>query len=212
MFGIDVANSGFFRAMVRSPEFAKVSFLVHERVPPEELRSRFMDDGGGISGEIESAGLFNTSVVQAAGTLLRGTANLSDLAWLRRETAGDRGYSLVGLIHCVAPPALRQEIANTTIAPTQPWDALICTSPAVRDVAHEIFAEWTDYIAGRFEGNRQLRPTPLLPLIPLGVDCERIAAAADRPATRAKIRAELEVSAEDVLVLWVGRLSFFEKA
>ncbi|MCR5876501.1 glycosyltransferase family 4 protein [Phenylobacterium sp. J426] len=41
---------------------------------------------------------------------------------------------------------------------------------------------------------------------------DRFAAIADRPAARAAKRAELGLSEADVLVLWVGRLSFFEKA
>jgi len=48
--------------------------------------------------------------------------------------------------------------------------------------------------------------------VPLGVDAARFAGVADRPQSRAKIRAELGLADEDVLVLWVGRLSFFEKA
>ncbi|MEQ9334069.1 glycosyltransferase family 4 protein [Thalassobaculum sp.] len=59
-------------------------------------------------------------------------------------------------------------------------------------------------------GNRQHRPH--LPLVPLGVDGARLAALADRPAVRAALREELGIGPDDVLVLWVGRLSFFEKA
>jgi hypothetical protein len=39
-----------------------------------------------------------------------------------------------------------------------------------------------------------------------------MAALADRPEARARVRAQLGLDAEDILVLWVGRLSFFEKA
>jgi hypothetical protein len=48
--------------------------------------------------------------------------------------------------------------------------------------------------------------------VPLGVDLPAIAAAADDGEARASIRAEFGLADEDVLVLWVGRLSFFEKA
>jgi glycosyltransferase involved in cell wall biosynthesis len=211
MFGIDVANLGFFRALAQSSDFSELWFLLHGRVTPEELKARFLHETE-VSGQIHTTGLFNATAIRTAGTLLRGTANLSDLAWLRRERSGDTAYSLVGLIHCVAPPALRQEIANAATAPTQPWDALICTSPAVRDVVSEMFAQWSDYLAMRFAGNRKLRPVPLLPLIPLGVECDRIAAAAARPEARSQLRAQLALSSDDILVLWVGRLSFFEKA
>jgi glycosyltransferase involved in cell wall biosynthesis len=211
MFGIDVANLGFFRALAQSPEFSELWFLLHGKVSPDELKARFLQEAEPF-GRIHTTGLFNATAIQSAGTLLRGTANLSNLAWLRRERSGDNAYSLVGLIHCIAPPALRQEIADAAVAPTQPWDALICTSPAVRDVVNEMYAQWSDYLAMRFAGNRKLRPVPQLPLIPLGVECDRIAAAAARPEARLRLRAELGLSPDDILVLWVGRLSFFEKA
>jgi glycosyltransferase involved in cell wall biosynthesis len=211
MFGVDVANLGFFRALAESPEFSELWFLLHRIVSPTELEQRFLPRTR-VSGELRLTGLFDTAAICRAGTLLRGTGNLSDLAWLRRETAGDQAYSLVGLIHCIAPPALRQQIAECAIAPIQPWDALICTSPAVQQVVRDMLAGWSDYLGTRLGGNRTPRPAPLLPLIPLGVDCQRIAAAAERPKVRSELRARLGVSSDEILVLWVGRMSFFEKA
>jgi hypothetical protein len=55
-------------------------------------------------------------------------------------------------------------------------------------------------------------PQPQLPVVPLGVDGQALAALADRPEARARMRAELGLAEADLLVLWVGRLSFFEKA
>src|ERR1700742_738326 len=55
-------------------------------------------------------------------------------------------------------------------------------------------------------------PQPQLPVVPLGVDGAALAARADRPEARARLRAELGLAEDDVLVLWVGRLSYFEKA
>jgi hypothetical protein len=48
--------------------------------------------------------------------------------------------------------------------------------------------------------------------VPLGVDGPAFARLADRPQVRARRRAALGLTDDDVLVLWVGRLSFFEKA
>ena len=46
----------------------------------------------------------------------------------------------------------------------------------------------------------------------LGVDGKAFAELADRPDARAAMRAELGAAPDDIVVLWVGRLSFFEKA
>ena len=33
------------------------------------------------------------------------------------------------MIHTLAPPKVRELIGEVLVAPVQPWDALICTSP-----------------------------------------------------------------------------------
>jgi glycosyltransferase involved in cell wall biosynthesis len=91
-----------------------------------------------------------------------------------------------------------------------PWDALICTSPSVRDALTAMFAEWGEHLAERTGGRPP--PRPSLPMIPLGIDAERFALQADRPEARARARRSVGVAQEDVLVFWVGRLSFYEKA
>ncbi len=107
---------------------------------------------------------------------------------------------------------LRHErhLAQHAIAPIYPWDALICTSPAVQDPLGGMFDQWTDYLAERCGGTPP--PRPRLPLIPLGVDGAAFAAVADRTEARAGLRAELGVGEDEILVIWVGRLSYFEKA
>jgi hypothetical protein len=73
-----------------------------------------------------------------------------------------------------------------------------------------MFEGWGDHLAERTGGTPP--PRPALPIVPLGVDAARLAALADRPDARARLRAELGLEPDDVLVAWVGRLSFFEKA
>ena len=73
-----------------------------------------------------------------------------------------------------------------------------------------MFDAWGDFLAERTGGGQPPRPT--LPVVPLGVDGAGFAALADRPDARAKVRAQLGLQDDEVLVLWVGRLSFYEKA
>lgn len=77
--------------------------------------------------------------------MLRGQPYLSELAWLRRSAGpdpsrADAAYSLAGLIHTIAPPAIREQMAAAALAPVQPWDAFICTSPAVQAAMEQLLS------------------------------------------------------------------------
>ena len=209
VFGKDVANFELFRAMIQHGGLDQVDFLTHAAVQAEDLKRNLVGDAP-CTTRVTTSSIMAQQVAADAGSLLRGGSKLEDLAWQRRRSVGDQAFSLMGLVHTIAPPAMRQEIAMGSVAPTHCWDALICTSPAVQSALTAMFDEWGDYLGDRFGGAG--RPRPQLPLIPLGVDGTSLAAAADRPGMRETTRKSLGVTEDDVLVIWVGRLSFFEKA
>ena len=155
------------------------------------------------------APLAQSDAPACAGTLLRGQPYLSELAWERAHFHNHQAYSLVGMIHTLAPPKVRQLIGEVLIAPVQPWDALICTSPAVRDCLTGLLDRWYDHLSKRFGGNHHVRP--LLPLLPLGVDQQHLLEQRSDYASRSFLRRHLRLEEVDVLVLWIGRF-FFEKA
>jgi glycosyltransferase involved in cell wall biosynthesis len=208
VFGKDVANFQLFQALARHGGLDQVDFLAHAPISADHLRDALVG-AAPCPTRISSSVIFDQAVAVEAGALLRGSARLEELAWQRRRAVGDRAYSLMGLIHTIAPPAIRQEIGAAGIAPIHPWDALICTSPSVQSAMRAMFDEWSDYLADRFGGAK--RPQPMLPLIPLGVDGDALAAAATDEGRRSA-RQELGVDEDDIVLLWVGRLSFFEKA
>jgi glycosyltransferase involved in cell wall biosynthesis len=207
-FGMDVANFELFRALAVHGGYEHLDVLAHVHIEPEDLAA--LADGAATPPSMGAGGVLDQAIAARSGVLLRGQPDLAELAWLRRRTVGDRAYSLIGLIHTLAPPATRQTIAMSSLAPVHPWDALICTSPAVREATQRLFDDWCDHVSERFGGTA--RPTPRLALIPLGVNAAALASRTDRPGARDKARAELELGDADILVLWVGRLSFFEKA
>jgi len=210
VFGKDVANLELFRAMVQHGGHDQVDFLTHAAVPGDVLKKSLVGDAP-CATRVTTSSILAQRVAAEAGVLLRGSPKLEEPAWQRRRAVGDRAYSLIGLIHTIAPPMMRQDIAMASIAPTQPWDALVCTSPSVQQAMEAMFDEWGEYLGERFgDGKRVVRPQ--LPLIPLGVDGPALSAIADRPDVRSTVRAELKIGDDDILVLWVGRLSFFEKA
>lgn len=208
-FGKDVANLQLWQALARHAGYARLDILTGQRGDASALvRGLLAEAPRGT--EIVTERVDISRAPAQAGVLLRGQPDLADLAWARRRRTSDRAYSLVGLVHTLAPPAMRQIIASCSTAPMFEWDALICTSPSVRDDLEAMFAGWGAHLAERTGGRPP--PRPALPVIPLGVDAAAFAALADRPAARAQVRAELGLGENDILVLWVGRLSYYEKA
>ena len=206
-FGKDIANAALFRALAKFGGFEEIAVLNRVGLTPEELA---------LAGDspnplrVISSPLYDLSSPVRHGTLLRGQPYLSDLSWLRRGHGFDTAFSLVGLIHTIAPPFVRQDIASCAFAATHPWDALVCTSPAVQFAMEQMFAAQADHFSSRLGSTRL--PRPQLPLIPLAVDTDRLARDGADSNSRASLRARLSIDEEDVLVLWVGRLSFYEKA
>jgi D-inositol-3-phosphate glycosyltransferase len=208
-FGKDVANLELFRALARHGGFEEVQVL---SLRPREGGDLALDMLGAAATDtrLSEGVILNQAIPAQSGALLRGQPELYELAWLRRRTQGDRAFSLLGLVHTIAPPAMRQVIGMASVGPVQPWDAVICTSPAVRDNLDRMFADWGEHLAERTGGSAP--PRPQLPVLPLGVDAASFARMADRPQVRRTARERLGLADADVLVLWVGRLSYFEKA
>lgn len=209
VFGMQVANVELFQALARHGGLDRLDVLTHVEVTGDQIREGLLGPEGGTT-DIQAALVLNQVRARDAGAVLRGGPKIDELAWVRRSIVGETAYSLIGLIHTIAPPAMRQEIAMASIGPVQPWDAVICTSPSIQSAMVQMFEEWEAYLADRFGGRAP--PRPQLPLLPLGVYGEVFARAADRPDVRKTRRAALEVADGDIVVLWVGRLSFFEKA
>lgn len=206
-FGRTIANRGLYRALARHGGFEPMAFVTHEQVEA----AAGLEQLGFTTAEAQRVSWRRWGLTPCpAEAILNGDPDLDLLAWERRRAVGDAGYSLLGLIHTLAPPVTRVKIASASVAPIQPWDALICTSPSVQRATADLFDGWEAHLAERTGGAAP--PRPMLPLVPLGVDVEAQAAKADRPDARAAVRAAYGLGEDDVLVLWVGRLSFFEKA
>ena len=206
-FGKDMANAALFRELVNYGDFSEVAVLNQLGLDPDQLQSALASKK---SVSLKSAPLTDTSWPARYGSLLRGQPYLSELSWLRRNAGLDQAYSLVGLIHTIAPPAVRERIAASAMAPTHSWDALVCTSPAVRQAMQDMFDAQADHYADRLGATRA--PRPQLPLIPLAVETERLALEGKDLQARSALRQRLSIDEDDILVLWVGRLSYYEKA
>jgi len=194
-FGKDIANAALFRALLNHGGFTHAS--VHNQLSlSEDQLSAALDLPGSV--QLSSAAINDTIYPARFGTLLRGQPYLSELSWLRRNSGLDRAYSLAGLVHTMAPPAVRELICSSALAPIHPWDALVCTSPAVQQGMHNMFDALAEHLASRLGASRA--PRPQLPLIPLAVATDQLAQQGSDTNARAAFRQRLRVADDDVLV------------
>lgn len=210
-FGKDIANRGLFRALAEYGPGDDQLFLVHNKTEDSALAANLFGSDPAPK-PIRATSILNHAEIAARGTLFRGQSRLAELGWLRRGN-DERAYSLVGLLHSLGPQAMRAYTAEVVSSPVEPWDAIVCTSPAVQRHLRTLLEDTADYLASRFvqpaSGHR--RPLPQLPVVPLGVDVGTLAGRADR-GSRTEARARFGVADDAFVLLWLGRLSFFEKA
>ena len=126
-------------------------------------------------------------------------------AWARR-TVGATAYSLTGVTHTIAESEIMAEIAGLLIGPVEPWDALVCTSPAVQSAVQTELEAVADYLHGRF-GVTHL-PAAQLVTIPLGVHAEDFTFDAE---ARRRWRDALDIPQDAVAALYFGRFNIATK-
>lgn len=122
-------------------------------------------------------------------------------------TAGHGAWSLCGITHTTSSAGAMDALAELITAPVQPWDAVICTSTAVKDNVTRLLQAQVDYLKDRLGLSKLVLPQ--LPVIPLGIHTQDFAYT---PAQKAAARAALGAEADTQVVLFMGRLSFHAKA
>jgi glycosyltransferase involved in cell wall biosynthesis len=210
LLGRQAAGEGFLKAVLRHSRCDRLFCYAYDRAAFEDFQQRVQAwglDPDGIdwlvAGDPRSA--------NQADVLYHPSPGLGDLAW-RRRMSHQRGYGLCGVTHTTASRAAMESIGQLTIAPVQPWDALICTSQAVRTGVERVIDHWSEYLAQQFGRRPEIALD--LPVIPLGVDCDRFVAGSgetDRDR-RQGWRQQLEIADDDIVILFVGRLIAYAKA
>jgi len=125
----------------------------------------------------------------------------------QRAAYGHGAWSLCGITHTTSSARAMDALANLIIAPVQPWDAVICTSTAVKDNVERLLQAQVDYLKNRLGISKLVLPQ--LPVIPLGIHAQDFAYSDEQ---KALARAALDVNETTLVVLFMGRLSFHAKA
>ncbi len=205
LMGRHAAGEGFLHGLIHHAGFDRIVALTRGEADAAAFRRQVAALGGTLPAEAIPDDQLHR--LAAIGCLLLPGPGLGPFAWRRRRAGGQDAFSLVGVTHTISSAGAMDSLAESLIAPVQPWDAIVCTSTAVQGAVRRLLDMQGDYLRQRLGATRI--EGPALPVIPLGVDC---AALAPDPAARAEWRARLEIGENDIAVLHHGRLSFHAKA
>lgn len=148
----------------------------------------------------------DAAALRQQGVVYIPQPGLADEARMR-AFLGDDAYAVCGVTHTISSQNVLNSVADIPAAPTQPWDALICTSKSVHDALSGVLTLVEEDLRARL-GASQFR-RPLMPIIPLGVHAKRFTR---NDADRARWRKKLGIADDVTAILFFGRLSVHAKA
>lgn len=125
----------------------------------------------------------------------------------KRSAFGHSSWSLCGITHTTSSAGAMDSIVDLINAPVMPWDAVICTSTAVKKHVTNVMQSQLDYLKERFGISKFVEPQ--LPIIPLGVHSQDFSYTEDEKDSSRK---KLGIDSDTIVVLYMGRLSFHAKA
>lgn len=204
LMGRNAAGESFLRAYLeyqaQTEYWCAVARPEHAQAYAQQVRS--VNPKGVVKAVLPHA----TQELARVGVLYLPGPGISDFAWPRGQH-GHHNYSLCGITHTTASQAAMDAITQLVTAPVHPWDAVICTSKAVRANVMSILEAQLHHCRQRF-GAAEVA-LPQLPVIPLGV---HTADFTRDPQQQRVAREAWGIEEDDVVVLFVGRLSFHAKA
>ena len=125
----------------------------------------------------------------------------------QRYSIGHNSFSIVGITHTTASQKAIDSLLEIFTEPVMPWDALICTSNSVKNSVNTLFDEYFEILQKRLGVTK--KPDLELPIIPLGVHFDDYNFKKNDEDLRRK---DLGIGPDDIVVLFLGRLSFHAKA
>ena len=172
--------------------------------PKGEAAFKKFAQNEGVTAPVRCVPKVKTNLIDPVSTVFISTPNFQEMLWDRGYFGHDK-YSVCGVTHAISSSAVMEGIFQMRAGPQKPWDALICTSNAVKSAILRLFERSDDFLAERFGS---VPPLPQLPVIPLGLDVENYA---HNPKLRASFRKKKDWDEKDVVFTTVARLSLSSK-
>ena len=204
LMGRNAAGESFLRGLLihsKASEFwAQVQKPEHAQHFAQTVQSL------GRSEAVKAVDKNSLAALAKAGVVYYPGPGIGEHAF-HRAAFGHSAWSLCGITHTTSSAGAMDALAELITAPVQSWDAVICTSTAVKNNVERLLQAQVDYLKDRLGVTKLVLPQ--LPVIPLGIHTQDFAFT---EARKTAARAALGVDEHTLVVLFMGRLSFHAKA
>lgn len=201
LMGRQSAGESFLRGYIKHAQADAFTFWNVANRPAEELNA-FIARIAATDKPVTWVPRNDRAGLARDGMVHLPSPGLARESWARHAIKRQQAYGITAITHTTASTDIMDMLADMVTAPIEPWDALICTSTAVRaSVELELEAVRAD-LAERLGATRV--PMPNLVTIPLGVNVDDFAVT---PEHRAHWRQSLDLPEDVVVVLYVGRFN-----
>jgi glycosyltransferase involved in cell wall biosynthesis len=204
LMGRNVAGQSFLRGFLENSRAS--AFPVYcKKIEHAHIFAQIVRNSG-RSETVKFISKETFGALSQVGLLYLPGPGLGEQAW-RRAAYGHASWSLCGITHTTSSARAMDALVDLILAPVQPWDALICTSNAVKDNVQRVLQAEVEYLKDRLGIGKLVLPR--LPVIPLGIHTHDFNFTDN---DRELARAELGIGEDTLVVLFMGRLSFHAKA
>ena len=203
--GRHAAGESFLAGLIRHSESTEFWTQVDEPRHAQPLAELISSLGGSQDLKVVTPDVL--AALQSPGALFVPGPDIGTHSWHRATAAGSAAWSITGITHTTSSAAAMDSLASLLTSPVQTWDALICTSNAVKENVRKVLEAQANYLAERLGATRIVLPE--LPVIPLGVNTKDFSVS---KGAKQHARAELGLHDNEIVVLYMGRLSFHGKA
>ena len=200
LMGRHSAGESFLRGYIRHAK-AEAFYFWNVANSPIETLDAFIAKVQPTDKPVTWLGREDRAGLRGPGVAYIPTPNIAKQAvW--RLPFGQTSFGLCGVTHTTASHDIMDMIGNLLVAPVEPWDAVICTSTAVRAATETQLEATRDYMSRRLGVTRPNQP--LIETIPLGINAEEFA---HRAEDRKRWRDELDIPEDAIVALYVGRFN-----
>jgi glycosyltransferase involved in cell wall biosynthesis len=208
IFGIDVAINNFLRAFFRYSRQTEFFFFPGSDESVPALKDMAAAENIDFARCAWIPPATPEWALKDVDLMFRPDPNIIDHIWRRLQMKGG-SYATCSLVHTASGERIADVLGQYLLAPSQEGDAIICPSRAIRDSIMALWEIQNAYYEHRFKGH--LKCPVELPIIPLGIHTDRFINITTEQH-RKNQRETLGIADDEIVILYVGRLSYATKA